>query len=350
MMCTNLDTSLYLQVRFDDGELNDVALGVNFVHFGTKHPTGKQHAKLPPPLPQARSVQQVEAGAKSVSYKASSGSAGSTRQRRLRSKPPIAGGAGSVHACSASSGGGGSIQDSMAVSPCTTTAETYPHDNDAARLKLGRTQAVEQPFMMGMMAAAATTPVTSKGFALVPNQGCDSNHRVRLAGVAGVPGLGKGLKLASASMRGRRPLKRPKLAMTAACTAPSSPGKDCSHPADGAARADASGAAKAVGLPIVQLERATANLNMTNEAQRRCGPPQMMLSDSMTEVHGIDPGTAAASGPPINTAAVGQYPGLANAQGIGDQLQPGAPGGYYTGSGMKLVTESCPAASAVSPL
>ncbi|GIL76614.1 hypothetical protein Vretifemale_6108 [Volvox reticuliferus] len=41
----------HLKVRFTDGEEDEVAMGVNFVHFGSEHPTGDQRARLPPPLP-----------------------------------------------------------------------------------------------------------------------------------------------------------------------------------------------------------------------------------------------------------------------------------------------------------
>ncbi|GLI66647.1 hypothetical protein VaNZ11_010489 [Volvox africanus] len=53
----------HLKVRFTDGEENEVAMGVNFVHFGNEHPTGDQRARLPPPLPsRLPSPQSIAAG------------------------------------------------------------------------------------------------------------------------------------------------------------------------------------------------------------------------------------------------------------------------------------------------
>ncbi|EFJ43617.1 hypothetical protein VOLCADRAFT_96157 [Volvox carteri f. nagariensis] len=116
----------HLKVRYTDGEEHEVAMGVNFVHFGEKHPTGNEPARLPPLPPAVQPSQQaVEAGLKAGL--AASGADGSSGRRRGRSTGSSggarqAGGPGSV--CSIDPGG---RQGSAVASLFIEATETGAH-------------------------------------------------------------------------------------------------------------------------------------------------------------------------------------------------------------------------------
>ncbi|GLC65637.1 hypothetical protein PLESTF_000321500 [Pleodorina starrii] len=119
----------HLEVTFKDGEVHDVALGVNFVHFGKRHPTGEEHVRLPKHRGKAAGPSHASGGgggSVSSTGRGGRGRRGGSGAGALGTRGSTGGGSdeGGLQTTGGGADGGSSRPPSVDVSLQRLTAET----------------------------------------------------------------------------------------------------------------------------------------------------------------------------------------------------------------------------------